>query len=574
MRASNKRLTILTEEAHSALYDLPEFDESLREEYLLLSESEKILAFSRADFTEQVYCTLQIAYFKAKQFFFNFTLHEVSDSDISFVLDRYFLSRKLKRFEISKHEYYEQCTKITASFGYQRWSKNFTPMLRNYLVTLSRRDVSLDYLVMELITFLQQEKIIRPGYTTLQTIISEALSTERKRLADILRNDLSEDNKISLRKLLDKEDILSNLAALKQDAKGFKPHMLWAEREKLALLKPLYGIAKVIISKLNVSQQNLHYYASLAIYYTVYDLRKKLLPEQTHLYLLCYVWLRYQQLHDNFIESFCYLLNQFNQEAKETAKDEFSKYSREQQKEHLVMRRLAQFYVDKKISDQVVFGDVREKAFKIVPEDELRDQVSQKNKILKEIDFKWAAIDKQAQRLKNNLRPLMTTLDFNSDRADLPWLQAITWLKKLFSQQKILQQCAITECPEKTIPKRMERYLLEKDEQGILKLHVDRYEFWLYRQLRKRIQSGEIYLNDSIRHRSFHQELVSPDQCQVILKEMDIPALRHPIKTQLDSLFAELHTLWLSFNRDLIEGKLKHIRYEHLMALACHHIVK
>ena len=562
MRASNKRLTILTEEAHSALYDLPEFDESLREEYLLLSDSEKMLAFSRADFTEQVYCTLQIAYFKAKQFFFNFTLHEVSDSDISFVLDRYFLSRKLKRFEISKHEYYEQCPKITALFGYQRWSKNFTPLLQNYLVTLSRRDISLDYLVMELITFLQQEKIIRPGYTTLQTIMSDVLSTERKRLADILRNDLSEDNKMSLRKLLDKEDILSNLAALKQDAKGFKPHMLWAEREKLALLKPLYRIAKEIISKLNVSQQNLHYYASLAIYYNVYDLRKKLLPEQTHLYLLCYVWLRYQQLNDNFIESFCYLLNQFNQEAKETAKEEFSKYSREQQKEHLVMRRLAQFYVDDKISDQVAFGDVREKAFKIVPEDELRDQVSPKNKILKEIDFKWAAIDKQAQRLKNNLRPLMTALDFDSDRTDLPWLQAITWLKNLFSQQKSLQQCVVTECPEKTIPKRIEHYLLEKDEQGTLKLRADRYEFWLYRQLRKRIQSGEIYLNDSIRHRSFHQELVSPDQSQVILKEMDIPALRHPIKTQLDSLFAELHTLWLSFNRDLSEGKLKHIRYE------------
>ena len=306
----------------------------------------------------------------------------------------------------------------------------------------------------------------------------------------------------------------------------------------------------------------MHYYASLAIYYNVYDLRKKLLPEQTHLYLICYVWLRYQQLNDNFIESFCYLLNQFNQEVKEAAKEEFSKYSREQQKEHLVMRRLAQFYVDDKISDQVAFGDVREKAFKIVPEDELRDQVSPKNKILKEIDFKWAAIDKQAQRLKNNLRPLMTALDFDSDRADLPWLQAITWLKKLFSQQKSLQPCALTECPEKTIPKRIERYLLEKDEQGTLKLRADRYEFWLYRQLRKRIQSGEIYLNDSIRHRSFHQELVPPDQSQVILKEMDIPALRHPIKTQLDSLFTELHTLWLSFNRDLSEGKLKHIRYE------------
>lgn len=562
MRASNKRLTILTEEAHSALYDLPEFDELLREEYLIMSESEKMLAFSRVDLTEQVYCTLQIAYFKAKQFFFNFTLHEVSPSDISFILDYYFQSRKLKRFEISKHEYYEQCTKISALFGYQRWSRKFIPLLQNYLIMLSRRDITLDFLVMELVTFIQKEKIIRPGYTTLQTMISDVLSTERKRLSDILHNHLSEEAKVSLRKLLDKEETLSNLAALKQDAKGFKPHMLLAEREKLALLKPLYGIAKAVIPQLNVSQQNLHYYANLAIYYNAYDLRKKLLPEQTHLYLLCYVWLRYQQLSDNLIESFCYLLNQFNQEAKETSKEEFSQYSREQQKEHLIMRQLAQFYVDDKISNQVIFGEVREKAFKIVPESELRHQVSPHNKMLKEIDFKWAAIDKQAQCLKNNLRPLMITLDFDSNRPDFPWLKAVTWLKKLFSQQKILQQCAVTECPEKTIPKRMERYLLEKNEQGTLKLRANRYEFWIYRQLKKRIQSGEIYLNDSIHHRSFHHELLSPDRCQVILKELDIPALHHPIKTQLDNLFDELHTLWLSFNRDLSEGNLKHLRYE------------
>jgi hypothetical protein len=40
-------------------------------------------------------------------------------------------------------------------------------------------------------------------------------------------------------------------------------------------------------------------------------------------------------------------------------------------------------------------------------------------------------------------------------------------------------------------------------------VHADRYEFWIYRQLRKRLKSGEIHLNDSLQHRRFTDELVS-----------------------------------------------------------------
>jgi TnpA family transposase len=40
---------------------------------------------------------------------------------------------------------------------------------------------------------------------------------------------------------------------------------------------------------------------------------------------------------------------------------------------------------------------------------------------------------------------------------------------------------------------------------------------------------------------------------------MDIPWLRKPIHTQLDTLTSELHTQWLAFNRELSQGKLKHL---------------
>jgi hypothetical protein len=92
-------------------------------------------------------------------------------------------------------------------------------------------------------------------------------------------------------------------------------------------------------------------------------------------------------------------------------------------------------------------------------------------------------------------------------------------------------------------------------------LRADRYEFWIYRQIRKRLNSGEVYLEDSLAHRCFSDELVSVDEKADILRQLDIPWLRQPIAEVLDSLFAELHQLWRAFDRDLRHGRLKHLEY-------------
>lgn len=93
-------------------------------------------------------------------------------------------------------------------------------------------------------------------------------------------------------------------------------------------------------------------------------------------------------------------------------------------------------------------------------------------------------------------------------------------------------------------------------------LHADRYEFWLYRQIRKRLKSGEIFLNDSLQHRHLSDELVSLEAKADVLAQMEIPFLRQPIEDQLAKLKTELHTQWLAFNRELKQGKLTHLDYD------------
>ncbi len=563
MRASNERLTILSEAEQAALYELPNFDDEQRLNYQNLTPEEQTLMHARSTLAAKIHCALQIGYFKAVHFFFRFDWEEVTE-DVDFILEQYFPGEVFKPEAINKHQYYAQCQIIAKHFNYQLWSKDFEPLLFSQTELVLRKDISPQFIVMELLAFLREKKILRPGYTTLQTIISQALVIERNRLASLIKTSLSEADKLSLHHLLQQEETLSGLAELKRDAKDFKARMMDIERDKLVTIKPLYLIAKLLLPMLKLSQQNITYYASLVNYYSIYELRVKIKPEQSYLYLLCYIWQRYRQLNDNLMDAFCIHLKQFEDFLKTKSKEAHTQYVMEQQTEFGTMRRLAQFFVADEVTDDTRFGDVRQEAFtKVISKEKLQEQISNLDeKELTEIDFYWKTIDQQFHRYKLHLRPLLMTLDFSSVIEDSPWLVAINWLKKTFNAEKQLNQWPIEDCPEKTLPKRLVSYLINTNTKGKRRLNADRYEFWIYRQIKKRIKSGNLHLEDSVHNRSLQQELQEAFDKGALTAPLDIPALKQPIQQLLDLRFAELHKQWVSFNDAFTQGKLKHLHYD------------
>jgi hypothetical protein len=60
MRASNNNLTILSEAEKAALYEIPDFDDVQRSNYLNLTPEEQILIRSRDNLSAQVHCAIQI----------------------------------------------------------------------------------------------------------------------------------------------------------------------------------------------------------------------------------------------------------------------------------------------------------------------------------------------------------------------------------------------------------------------------------------------------------------------------------------------------------------------------------
>ena len=202
---------------------------------------------------------------------------------------------------------------------------------------------------------------MRPGYTTFQTIISAALSEERQRLAALIEAGATDDVKAALQRLLVRDESLSELAAIKQDAKYFGPHVMGRERGKRATLEPVYNAARSILPQLGISQQNIAYYASLANFYTIYDLRQ-LKPGQSFLYLLCYAWQRYRQLNDNLVDALRHHTKKFEDDGKANADHAFIQAQLQRQKDTPQVGKLLQLYVDDALDDVTPFGSVRDQA--------------------------------------------------------------------------------------------------------------------------------------------------------------------------------------------------------------------
>jgi TnpA family transposase len=560
----NKRLTILSEAEKLALYGLPNFDDFQRIEFLAMTDNERSLAFRRNGLLARIYCLLQIGYFKAKQAFFRFSLSDVPPDDIAFLLQRYFPGQApILRQPLSAKEYYAQRKEITALFGYRLWFDEDLPRLLNKASLLAKMDVTPAFLLSELMAFLIGQRIVRPGYTTLQTVISDALSAERQRLEQRVEGALDDAARTAMQKLLVRENTLSELAAIQQDAKNFAHKMMVAERQKRATLAPFYVIAKPLLPNLDISPLNIAYYASLADYYTIYDLRR--LPSGLcHLYLLCYAWQRYRQLSDNLVDALGYHMQRLEDDTKETANQQATQAQAERQQAVPRVGRLLLLYVDDTLEDTTPFGTVRRQAFSIMPKETLLSTGKLlSEKPINQMHLRWLAVDKQSGRCTKNLRPLAMALDFDSSVVDSPWLAALLWMKSIFGRQQRLAERPLNEIPKHTIPKRLRASLLNFDQDGnATSLRGERYEFWVYRQLRKRLDVGDIYLDDSVQHRRFADELVALDRKAEALKALNIPWLTQPVDATLDGLFAELDMLWRSFDRELRQGKLKHLDFD------------
>ena len=138
--------------------------------------------------------------------------------------------------------------------------------------------------MVQLLDYCEHKKIIRPGYSTLQKIVSNALMKEEQRLLSKISG-IKQDTKQAIDELLAVDDLFYRLRSLKKEPKNFTTKEMRAELTKLQTINAIYLGGKIVVEQLDISRSNIDYYASLAEYYSIFSL-KRMNIEKARLYLL------------------------------------------------------------------------------------------------------------------------------------------------------------------------------------------------------------------------------------------------------------------------------------------------
>lgn len=111
---NDKRLIIFSEVERKALYNVPNFTSVDREQYFDFSQKEQELIMKSKSINYNIFCALQIGYFKAAKIFPLQNLREAIIADVQYIKFRYFAAHSFNKrsIKITKHKRYVQRNNI------------------------------------------------------------------------------------------------------------------------------------------------------------------------------------------------------------------------------------------------------------------------------------------------------------------------------------------------------------------------------------------------------------------------------------------------------------------------------
>lgn len=301
MSSDTRRLNILSAEEIEDLYDLPTFNDDDRGLYFDLSTVEHD-AVNRIHTTAvAIHLALQLGYFKAKRRFFVYKPEQVVD-DYAYVVKRYFPDKDaaLSLKALSKPTRLEHQKIILALFKYRNADQAIKEELENKAKRVSMLSTQPLYIFRELLEYMQNERIIVPGYTFLQDLVGRAVTSERNRITKLLAENLTPETTEQLDELLQADEHVYRISALKREARDFSNKELKQEVDRRKFFQPLHDFARTFLTSAGLSVESGKYYSSLVKFYTVYSMRR-MAPSTARLYLLCFAYHRFRQINDNLI---------------------------------------------------------------------------------------------------------------------------------------------------------------------------------------------------------------------------------------------------------------------------------
>jgi TnpA family transposase len=557
------RLKILEDEEIEELYGRPQFNHDERIHFFSLSPEERTLADGHYTLTNRVRFILQLGYFKARTLFFVFAFDEVR-VDVRHILDHHCAdSRATGDFgPVVKQTRHAQQKKILELYGSHACGSRERATLMARAAQVVRISAKPVFVFRSLLQHLESGRIVVPGYSFMQDVVSQALAAERSRLTSVLAGGLTEATVKALDDLYVSQDGYA-ITPLKHDPKDFSLRETRLEIARSQSLEALYGEAKSIIPKLGISNDSVAYYAALVDYYTVQKLQQ--LPSgMARLYILCFLSQRYRQINDNLINGLIHQVRKVNSAAKECMEEHVLAFQQEGHESGERVERILNLFLDSGIDDSVSFGEVKRRAFGILERAKLAraaQYIGAQGLDTAAVEWEFAA--SFAPSFKPLLRPLLLRLPLASHNENDSLMEAVAFLRECFNKGTNLARVNFERMPKAFIPSNVKAHIYRTDSDGNRSIHADRYEFLVYRLLRNRLEAGDIYVSDSLRFRSFEEDLIPQAiwkrDRERILADIDAPLLSKPMAEVLNELEEELESKYAEVNLRIWSGENTHV---------------
>jgi TnpA family transposase len=511
----------------------------------------------RGSIASKVHFILQLGFFKATSQFFNCTFDEVK-CDVRFILQKYFDNKKIQVKTISKQTRHTNQALISEFLNCLTDKSIIQKKLQKLLEEKTRLSSNPIYLFHEVLCYSTRNKLMLLGYSTIQELIGNSIMCEEQRLGSLLEKYLPHDNWKLIETIISKDEHEYVLTAFKRDPKSFKQKQIKDEIKKLNDHETLYKMAIDVLPKLNIANQNISYYASLAEHYPISNL-KKLSPTKQAIYVLCYAHHRHQKINDNLTVSFIHYLEKFKAEATVNARDKILDDKLEINDDTKNAALVFRFFEDKNISDKESFGSIRKRARKYVKKGKFNVVADYLLGLLFDFqEIKWDKIAKLKKKISSNLRPIFKVLKLSGDSNQQHLLSAITFLKNYFQSSSNDRKTLIESAPIKCIPSNWKNHLM-KD--GMV--DMTKYEFMIYQLIAEQIETGHVYLENSISFKSLSSHLVSNEKWKnklTILKQLGNKKLLTPVDKLLNDLEKTLENLIMEVNKRIETGDNKEIK--------------
>lgn len=563
MNINSYRLSILSAAEIDDLYSLPRFTEEDRHLYFELSVAEREAVTAVHTMSAAVHLTLQLGYFKAKRQFFVYEQEAVIE-DLRYIMKLHFPERDFASIKTpSRPTRVEHQRIVLQLFNYRLCDSGAKAELECKAQRIAMLSTQPVYIFRELMQYLTQQRIVAPGYRFLQEMIGRMVQSERTRITQLLNKNMTPSTGKQLAMLLEADEGMYRISALKHEPKDFSYKELRREVERRKFFQPLHEFAKHFLAMAELSNESGKYYASLVKFYTPYKLQR-MEPATAFLYLLCFAYHRFRQINDNLVEAFIHWVDEYEKQAKLAAEEAMQRERASATENLQAAGEVLGLFVDTSITGTTPFSAVKEKAFSLLePERFPLVSAYMRNIAFDRVGFEWSHYTKLSPTFKRNLRQLFSDLDFAGRVEDVPLLEAVDFLQGLLREDKSPRQIDPALFPTAVIPKGLQRYLFAKVEGKKKSLEVDRYEFLIYRLLRNALEAGDVFVKDSTEFRRFEDDLISDARWQnkdVVLREIGSPILLAPIKETLKVLHETLEARFKAVNQRIEDGSNKHIK--------------